>query len=159
MTTIRGRLGFVSDRLINEERVSSIQGDVGIESLKDQVSRWIANAEQDPALCQIGMDVLGPDGTSSTEGDKVRAARKFFSSCNPDELRIGHIPVLMADYRRLARGGWAVALANDGPEALTQPDFAFPGRFMHFTAQDVRLKDIGPILTDYKSLVQMNTSS
>jgi hypothetical protein len=158
MTTIRGRLGFAADRSINEEKATS-QSVVTSDPCRDQdpASISVVDAERDSALCQVGMEVLGSKDSSTTEADLVRAARQYFASCNPNELRIGHIPVLMADYRRLARMGWAVVLSNSGPEALSQPDLALPGRFMHFAAQEVRLKDIGPILMDYKDLLQMIT--
>ena len=72
------------------------------------------------------------------------------------ELQIGSLYVLMDDYRRLARVGWAVALQAHGPEALMDPGLRLPGRFMHLSAGELRVKDVGEVLQDYRALCSLH---
>lgn len=56
--------------------------------------------------------------------------------------------MLLTDYRRLARAGFAAALKADGgpPETL-------PGRFMHLRAGDLRMQDVPLMLDEYRVLL------
>lgn len=79
----------------------------------------------------------------------------------PQDLRIGELPVLMADYRRLARVGWAMALRERGVEALLaqqqQAPAAMPGRFLHLAAEDLRMREVPDVLADYQLLLASQT--
>jgi hypothetical protein len=88
--------------------------------------------------------------------DLIRVAREYLACISPQQLSLGNIPVLLADYRRLARCGWALALASQGSEALGRDKLPLLGRFMHFKADDLRMGDIGPLLTEYAALVEMD---
>ncbi len=96
------------------------------------------------------------------------------------ELRLGDLPILMADYRRLARVGWALAVQQQGGlDALLQGgvesaggnDGAFgaaggagdpllmPGRFLHLSAEELRMREVPEILTDYQLLLLLFNSA
>lgn len=82
------------------------------------------------------------------------------------ELRLGELPVLMADYRRLARVGWAHAVQQAGGlEALLAGEPAagegsggggggssgwdllqMPGRFLHLRADELRMREVGALV-------------
>lgn len=114
-------------------------------------------ANEDEQLLNIGRlvmsdnntmeDVLSPDTLVST-------ARAYFSTCQPNELKIGHVSCLLRDYRRLSRLGWSTMIAQYGPDTLLEKDdIEFPGKFYHFMAEEVRMKDVGEILADYRFLL------
>ena len=69
-------------------------------------------------------------------------------------MRIGDVAVLLRDYRRLARVGWAAALAAGGAAVLAD-DVALPGRFMHFEWAEVRMREVAALLQDYRELLEM----
>lgn len=72
--------------------------------------------EHDEGLLQLGERVLaagsggGPSSGAPTTRQLIGAARQFLATCSAEQLRLGDLPVLMADYRRLARLGWSMVL-------------------------------------------------
>lgn len=139
LTTLRGRLGYPS----------TPAGDAAAAAVAAGTAP-VGSAIEDIDLIAQGRAALGVDTTSD---NLVRAARDYFSVVDPSELKLGALPALMRDYRRLARAGWAAALSTLGPEALMQDDVLMLGRYMHWSADDVRMRDVGPILEDYKGLL------
>jgi hypothetical protein len=116
-------------------------------------------ARGDAALIALGRAALG-GGATEPDADAavlVTAARARLAATHEAELRLGDVPLLLADYRRLARLGWAAALAGaggaDGGGALSVA--AVPGRFFHFTADEVRLREVAPLLEDYRTLLAL----
>ncbi len=110
--------------------LSSLRGRLGIPATASaaalaaqQAAASIAE-EHDEALLQLGERLLAAAGASGGGGgggggsaaappdarQLVAAARLFFATCSAEQLRLGDLPVLMADYRRLARLGWAEVL-------------------------------------------------
>lgn len=104
--------------------LSSLRGRLGLPATASaaalaaqQAASSIAE-ERDEGLLQLGERLLAAAGTggSSSAGlppdaqQLVAAARQFFATCSAEQLRLGDLPVLMADYRRLARLGWAEVL-------------------------------------------------
>lgn len=152
LSTLRGRLGLPSGTTL--EAPSSIRNG----ALSD------TSALDDDRLLDIGRRALrgtavhevGETPETTCENvpldELVRAARKYLCECSADELRLGELPALMADYRRIAVIGWAALLEQSGPETLVRPDVAFLGRYVHLTAEDIRLKEIDGILEDYRRL-------
>jgi hypothetical protein len=117
-----------------------------------------ASALRDESLLRLGRLALGaargsPEEPSGTE--LVRGARRRLAATSAEDLRLGDVPVLLADYRRLARMGWAAAMAAGGAQALgpEAEDVLFPGRFYHFAAPEVRLKEVAAVLEDYRLLL------
>lgn len=119
----------------------------------------LSSALDDESLLSIGRTALhrneqgGSGSGSGGPAELVAAAREYFATVAPEELKLGAIPALLADYRRLARVGWVQALSDLGPEALCSTDLGLPGRFLHFTANDVRLRDVADVLEDYRVLL------
>ena len=85
-------------------------------------------AEQDEALLQLGRRALAAGGDSGGQGGQpegdspprqlVAAARHFLATCSAEQLRLGELPALMGDYRRLCRLGWSIALRWVGMPTL-----------------------------------------
>ena len=98
------------------------------------------------------------------------------------DLRLGDLPILMADYRRLARVGWALAVQQQGGlDALLQggvesaggngstggaaagaaavDPLLMPGRFLHLTAEELRMREVPEVLTDYQLLLLLLSSA
>jgi hypothetical protein len=63
---------------------------------------------------------------------------------------LGDLEALMADYRAMATAGWAAAAREGGAEALLSG--SLPGRFMHFSAGELRMREVRALLEDYKVL-------
>ena len=156
LSALRGRLlGIPSDNATEEAP----------SSRRDEEVWPVVSAVDDTRLIEIGRRALRGTFAVHEVGDApvqatpetvppdaiVRAARKYFSECSADDLRLGELPALMRDYRRMAVVGWA-ALLEQGPEALVRPDVEFPGRYVHLIAEDIRLKEVDGILQDYRHL-------
>lgn len=105
--------------------LSSLRGRLGMPATASaaalaaqQAAASIAE-EHDEALLQLGERLLAAGSANGSAGSAglpldarqlVAAARQFFATCSAEQLRLGDLPVLMADYRRLARLGWAEVL-------------------------------------------------
>ena len=98
--------------------LSSLRGRLGLPAttsgaaLAAQQAAADAGGEQDEALLHLGERALAAAGSAAAPDARqlVAAARGFLATCSAEELRLGDLPALMADYRRLARLGWAVVL-------------------------------------------------
>jgi len=163
LSSLRGRFGLPA--------VVATSGVQGSAAHGNSVMR---SALEDEGLMEVGRGAVHVGTTGSTVGSTmtnnnnnnnrnaheewspevlVQAARDYFSTCSPNELKLGSIPALLYDYKRLARVGWAAALSELGPEGLASAELALPGRFLHFSVDDVRLKDVAAILDDYRTLM------
>lgn len=67
------------------------------------------------------------------------------------ELRLGDVGALVADYRRLARAGFAAALRERPGDAADLS--RMPGRFMHLRAEDLRMHEVATLLEEYRALL------
>ncbi len=148
ITTLKGRLGYPaagdgSDLTATATATPGLPGGGGF-------ILPTSDAIDDDALLALGRSFLGVD---TTREELVFAAREYFSTVAPSELKLGSVATLMTDYRRVSRAGWAAAVATLGPEALLHTDTLMIGRYMHWAAEDVRMKDVGLILEDYKGLL------
>ena len=140
LTSLRGRLGYPSTPAGDAAAAAAAGAPAVVDALQDQ------------ELIALGRTALGVD---STPDELVRAARDYFSQTHPHELKLGVLPVVMRDYKRLARAGWAAAIAEYGPEALVRDDVVLMGRYLTWNVDDVRLRDVGDILEEYRRLVAM----
>jgi hypothetical protein len=142
LTTLKGRLGYPAG-----------DGDGDGAVAKPAIPAFalpVGDAVEDEALLVLGRNALGVDTTPT---ELVLAAREYFSTVSPSNLKLGSLPILMNDYRRIARAGWASAVATLGAEALLHADTLMIGRYMHYAAEDVRMKDVALILNDYRQLL------
>ncbi|PRW60075.1 rab9 effector with kelch motifs [Chlorella sorokiniana] len=153
LTSLRGRLG--------------IPATASAAALAAQQAAASIAEEHDEALLQLGERLLAAAGASGASGSAglpldarqlVATARLFFATCSAEQLRLGELPVLMADYRRLARLGWAEVLRVRGPDALADPSLQMPGRYMHLSAEDLRLREVPDVLADYQMLYASHAS-
>lgn len=101
--------------------LSSLRGRLGLPAttsgaaLSAQQAVVAIGEEFDEGLLQLGERVLAASGDAAAPPlpdtrQLVAAARQYLATCSAEQLRLGDLPVLMADYRRLARLGWAVVL-------------------------------------------------
>ncbi|KAL6782761.1 hypothetical protein ACKKBG_A08020 [Auxenochlorella protothecoides x Auxenochlorella symbiontica] len=118
----------------------------------DLLPLGVLASEFDPALLALGQRVLDlPSGTGGDRGRAVQAARSFLASCSHEELRLGDVGALVADYRRLARAGFAAALRERPGDAADLS--RMPGRFMHLRAEDLRMHEVATLLEEYRALL------
>lgn len=47
---------------------------------------------------------------------------------------------------------------TQGPDALADPGVQMPGRYLHLSAQDMRLRDVPDVLADYQLLYASHAS-
>lgn len=146
LTTLKGRLGYPAVPGGGDALASVPTTSAGSSVFAPPVG----DAVDDEGLISLGRSLLGVD---TTREELVLAAREYLSSVLPSELKLGSLPILMTDYRRIARAGWAVAVATLGPDALFHTDTLLSGRYMHWTAEDIRMKDVASILEDYRKLL------
>ena len=79
----------------------------------------------------------GEAGPAMSAETAVAAARAFFRTCAPAEVRVGDLAALFQDYRRAVQtepGG-----EGDGL-----------GRFLHLDAKSLRLADVEGLLREYR---------
>lgn len=134
-----------------------------LAAVQAQAAAAAASAEHNEALLRLGERVLAAAGGGGGGGSGggvpldaaalAAAARRHLAGCAPDDLRLGELPVLMADYRRLARVGWAMVLRERGVEGLLDPAATQPGRFMHLAPGELRVKEVEEVLADYRQLL------
>ncbi|KAG7669580.1 hypothetical protein Ndes2526B_g05921 [Nannochloris sp. 'desiccata'] len=146
LTTLKGRLGYPAVPGGGDALASVPTTSAGSSVFAPPVG----DSVDDEGLISLGRSFLGVD---TTREELVLAAREYLSSVLPSELKLGSLPILMTDYRRIARAGWAVAVATLGPDALFHTDTLLSGRYMHWTAEDIRMKDVASILEDYRKLL------
>lgn len=144
-STLTGGLAYLQQSLpalasVGTTALSSLRGRLGLPA-NPSASALAATAaaqqqaasiaeEADEGLLELGRRALaaanggGAAGQADTR-QAVAAARQWLATCGPSHLRLGDLPVLMADYRRLARLGWAMLLRcglggvkDDGQEVL-----------------------------------------
>ena len=105
LSSLRGRLGLPAS--------SSLAG----LAVQQQVAS--ISEEHDEGLLQLGNRALAGAGSSSSAAaaagppntlQLIAAARQFLATSSAGQLRLADLPVLMADYRRLARLGWNMLL-------------------------------------------------
>jgi hypothetical protein len=147
LTTLKGRLGYPAAQ--GDGDAASLPTSASTAAALSGFALPVSSAVDDEALISLGRSYLGVDTTSE---ELVVAAREYLSSVLPSELKLGSVSILMTDYRRIARSGWAAAVAALGPEALLHTDTMI-GRYMHWTAEDIRMKDVALILEDYRGLL------
>ncbi len=49
--------------------------------------------------------------------------------------------------------GWSGACRERGVEALSAGGVEMPGRFLHLGFEDLRMRDVAPLLADYRALL------
>lgn len=102
LSTLRGRLGLPATAS-------------AAALVAQQAAAGIAE-EHDEGLLQLGERALAEAGGAAAAAaapdvrQLVAAARQWLATCSAEQLRLGDLPALMADYRRLARLGWSVLL-------------------------------------------------
>jgi hypothetical protein len=106
LSSLRGRLGLPA--------TSSLAG-LAVQQQAASISE-----EHDEGLLQLGERALAGAGSSSSTGaatagppntlQLIAAARQFLATSSAGQLRLADLPVLMSDYRRLARLGWSMLL-------------------------------------------------
>lgn len=146
LTTLKDRFGYYAA----PGDATSLPPSASAAAALNGFAPPIGSAVDDEALISLGRSFLGVD---TTREELVVAAREYLSSVLPSEIKLGSLPILMTDYRRIARSGWAAAVATLGPEALLHTDTLLIGRYMHWTAEDIRMKDVALILEDYRGLL------
>lgn len=148
LTTLKGRLGYTAGAGQGADATTS---STATTTFPNGFLVSVGDAVDDEALLALGRSFLGVD---TTREELVLAAREYFASVLPSELKLGSLPTLLKDYRRVARSGWAAILETLGPEALFRPDAVmFSGRYMHWEAEDIRMKDVQLVLDDYRGLL------
>lgn len=124
---LTGSLAYLQQRAVESlptlgtsvgSALSSLRGRLGLPAnpsgagLAAQQAAADAGGEGDEALLQLGERALSAAGSAAAPDARqlVAAARGFLATCSAEDIRLGDLPALMADYRRLARLGWAVVL-------------------------------------------------
>ncbi|KAL4431596.1 hypothetical protein ABPG77_001438 [Micractinium sp. CCAP 211/92] len=152
LSSLRGRLGLPANPSSSA---------LAATAAAQQQAASIAE-EADEGLLALGQRALaaagGADGGQADARQVVAAARQWLATCSPQQLRLGDLPVLMADYRRLARLGWGMLLRERGPDALSDPGLQMPGRFMHLPAEELRMREVPEVLADYQFLYASHAS-
>ncbi|KAI3436230.1 hypothetical protein D9Q98_002284 [Chlorella vulgaris] len=152
--------------------LSSLRGRLGLPAttsgaqLAAQQQAASISEDHDEGLLQLGERALTAGGGGGNGGrggapdtrQLIAAARQLLATCHADQLRLGDLPVLMADYRRLARLGWGMLLRERGVEALAEPGLQLPGRYMHLSAEDLRMREVPQVLADYQLLYVSHAS-
>ncbi|KAL4458993.1 hypothetical protein ABPG75_013858 [Micractinium tetrahymenae] len=152
LSSLRGRLGLPANPSASA---------LGATAAAQQQAASISE-EADEGLLELGQRALAAAGsTASGQADTrrvVAAARQWLATCSPSQLRLADLPVLMADYCRLARLGWSMLLRERGPDALAEPGLQMPGRFMHLPAEELRMREVPEVLADYQFLYASHAS-
>ena len=122
---LTGGLAYLQQSLppVLSSTLSSLRGRLGLPAsasgagLSAQQAAAAISEEHDAGLLQLGERALAAAGGLPPPGapplgtaQLVTAARRWLATCSASHLHLGDLPVLMADYRRLARFGWAVML-------------------------------------------------
>jgi hypothetical protein len=114
--------------------VSSLRGRLGLPASASgtqlaaaQQAAAIAE-EHDEGLLRLGERALGASGGGATRSQLTAAGRRFLATADAQQLLLGDLPVLMADYRRLAKLGWGMLLRwgrLQGRSAASPPPYLF----------------------------------
>ena len=137
-----------------------------------QAASVAASEQHDEALLHLGERVLAAESSSSRSSSGgasvvagggsagspdaaalVRAARHYLACSRPEDLRVGELPMLMSDYRRLARVGWSMVIRERGLDGVLDPATQMPGRFLHVPPGELRVKEVAEVLADYQLLL------
>lgn len=103
-------------------------------------------------MCCTRLRLFAGHRASAIVSCKLRCARCSAHAC-PHSTPLHHASKQPAFLRSVHHSHRA-----RGPEALADPSLHMPGRYMHLSAEDLRLREVPDVLADYQMLYATHAS-